>query len=549
MIRFLFLFPVLLFSFSATGQTLTDDQKEALTKRLMQYIPEGGPGGALGVIMDGKIVYENYGGLADLDAQRPIGPETVFNIASNGKQFTAICALQLAREGKIDLADDIRRYFPGLYPGVEEPITIHHLITHTSGVRDVYSLWSLQGVTWWKQTLNNRDALALLADQRELNFTSGSRHSYSNANYILLAELVAKASGKSFREYSSKLFADLGMTNSVFLDDHTQTMPTVARPYFNFDTWQTYDWLPDVVGDGAMFSTLPDQLRWESAVMNGTPNKASGELIAASQGLIDEAVTSYGYGLEHGKYRGVPVTFHDGSTGAWKASFMRFPEHNLAIVALNNSGKFGTQRLVYDVADILLEQAFTKPRFLKEPETVAEEIPLEELLGTYRNDNGFYFRFVSRNGKVFLERHERNPVEIELERGNVYHEIADEAFKQEFTRHEEGKLQVTAYYRSHAPYTLTRAESNWENYDYRGLNGSFRNDEVGLELSVRYQDNGKYLVEIFGDKLKGTLLSPDEMKVQNMKLTAVRNEAGVVNELRLKNGSRVLNLRCERVTK
>jgi CubicO group peptidase (beta-lactamase class C family) len=549
MLRFYFLLPILLLSFFISAQSLSEPVKEALTERLMKYIPEDAPGGALGVLINGKVVYEGYGGLADLDTKRPIGPETNFNIASCAKQFTAICALRLSQEGKIDLTDDIRKYFSELYPDVEEAITINHLLTHTSGVRDMNSLWSLQGITWWKHTMKNQDVLKLLADQKELNFTPGSQHNYSNSNYILLAELVAKVSGKSFREYSSELFAELGMTKTVFMDDHTMSLPNYARPYFSFDTWTTFDWLNDMVGDGALFSTLPDQLRWEATLMDHENGPVAEELLATSQAPIFPEVTTYGFGLERGEYRGLPVTYHEGSTGAWKASFIRFVEHDITIVAMNNSGKFGTQRLVYDVADLLLEEEFTAPRFLTEPATVAAEMPLEELLGTYRLSNGFYFRFVSRDGKVFLERHERNPVELELERGNVYHEIADPAFKQEFTRNERGELQVTAYYWAHAPYTLAKSNVDLMGYDYRAMNGSFQNDETGLAFSVKYQQEGRYQIVIGGKKMKGNLLGPDELLVDNYKLRAVRSEDGAVAELRLHDGNRIMNLRCTRVTK
>ncbi|MTB50669.1 serine hydrolase [Lewinella sp. W8] len=549
MLRFLFLFPILLISLLVSGQTLSDDQRAALTERLMKYIPEGGPGGALGVVMGGEVVYAGYGGLADLDTETPIGPETHFNIASCAKQFTALSVLRLAREGKLKLTDDIRQYFPELYPEVREPITVNHLLTHTSGIRDMNSLWSLQGVTWWQQTLNNQDVLKLLRSQQELNFPPGSQHNYSNSNYVLLAELVARVSGQSFREYTTELFTDLGMTNTVFMDDHTMKLPNLARPYFSFDTWTTYEWLSDMVGDGALFSTLPDQLRWEATLMRGQSEGVAKELLATSQAAIFPEVTGYGYGLERGKYRGLPITYHEGSTGAWKASFIRFVDHDLTIVAMNNSGKFGTQRLVYDAADMLLEEAFTAPRFLQEPASVAEEIPVDDLLGTYRLPSGFYFRFASRDAKVFLERHERNPVEIELERGNVYHEIADPAFKQEFTRNERGELQVTAYYWSHAPYTLTRSEIDLTDYDFRAMNGSFQNEETGLAFSVQHQAEGKYQIHLGGEKLKGRLLGPDELLVQNYKLRAVRAADGSITELRLGDGNRIMNLRCVRVTK
>lgn len=476
----------------------------------MADIPDGGPGGALGIILNGKLIYTKYAGLADLETKRVIDGNTRFNIASNAKQFTAIATLKLVREGKLSLEDDIRKYLPGLYPEIKAPITVASLINHTSGIRDVYNLWSFQGITWWKKSLDNDDALKLIKNQRELNFKSGSQRLYSNTNYILLAHLVAKVSGKSFRAYTDELFRELGMTSTNFVSNHKDMGPNIGRPYFNFDTWTTFKWRTDLHGDGSLFSSLEDQLAWEVAVQKGSARGLSTELMAESQQAVN-ADADYGFGLEHGAYRGVPVRWHDGSTGAWDASFIRFPEHKLTILASDNSGKFGTNLLVRAIADIVLQDTFTEEAYPTEPKVIGAEIPVEKLVGTYMTGSGFSFIFKLEDGKLILERDGRSDNELVLEAGNVYHQKFDPAFKQAFTWDEEKGMQVTAYYWAHSPYTLTRSKVDWQGYDFTGLEGKFYNDEVKVSFKVTYTEGQRYRIKSGKDEMRGKLYKRDRM--------------------------------------
>lgn len=126
---------------------LTPTQILRLDSIASQDVPPGAPGIATGIIEKGKIVYQKVFGFADLSDSSLITTDTRFNIASNGKQFTALAILILIDERKLSLTDDIRKYLPGIYPNLSSGITIENLLNHTSGIRDVYDLWSLQGLT------------------------------------------------------------------------------------------------------------------------------------------------------------------------------------------------------------------------------------------------------------------------------------------------------------------------------------------------------------------------------------------------------------------
>ncbi|MEM9022490.1 MAG: serine hydrolase domain-containing protein [Bacteroidota bacterium] len=396
-------------------------------------VPEGAPGVALGVVVDGKVVYEQYAGFANLKSEAPISGTSRFNIASNGKQFTALAVLLLAHEGKLALEDDIRQYFPELFPNIADTISIASLLHHTSGIRDYYSLHSLQGKVWWREKLDNQDVLDLIRQQEDLNFTPGSQHVYSNSNYILLAELVGKVSGQPFTEYTKSLFQQLGMPHTAFVSDYHDIAEPIARPYFNFKTWKGYDWTCSIHGDGNLFSTLPDQMRWEQVVQTGKAPGIPEAVLRQSQLLeADTSVTTYGYGLEFSTYRNLPYRYHEGGTGAWKAIMMRFPEQNMSLITLTNSGKVAPTYLANAAADGVLGFAKGSNDYPIAPSDPAPPATLEAVVGVYQTQSGYTYTLEQRDTSLFLLRNGRNDIRLVRESGHVFHQWNDPTFKQEF---------------------------------------------------------------------------------------------------------------------
>ncbi|HEY9117394.1 MAG TPA: serine hydrolase domain-containing protein, partial [Roseivirga sp.] len=200
-------------SCSQAQQSLTPIQKQQLEEIATQDVPENAPGIATAIIQNGRVIFKQYAGMADLSDSSIIGESTRFNIASNGKQFTALAVLSLIDNKQLKLSDDIRKWFPNLLPKVKDNITVQHLLNHTSGIRDFYDLMSLQGYTWWEVSWNNYDVLNLLEKQTDLNFEPGTKYLYSNSNYILLALLIEKVSKQSFVEYTNEMFKQLNMPN------------------------------------------------------------------------------------------------------------------------------------------------------------------------------------------------------------------------------------------------------------------------------------------------------------------------------------------------
>ncbi len=547
---------ILFFLFTMFAQNLmyaqiqtifSPEQLERLNDIAVQDVPKAAPGIATGIVQNGKIIYKKTAGFANLADSMLITDSTRFNIASNGKQFTALAILVLADEQKIRLTDDIRKYLPGLYPKIASTITIENLLNHTSGVRDVYDLWSLQGLTWWQQSFNNNDVLALIEKQQELNFKPGTKHLYSNSNYILLALLVEKVTGNSFVAFTNGLFKKLNMPHTCFENDYTNIRGSIAKAYFNFKTWTTYNWVWNVCGDGNIFSTLADQLEWEQVLQGKKQTGIKWRVLQKSQQLTDHStIKNYGYGLELGTYKGLSYSFHEGATGAWKATVIRFPGKKTAFVTLTNTGKCTPDKQTRQMADVVFNVQEDAKYFITQPVKAGNFVSDEDMTGTYQTDNNFTFQFEKRDSIVYLKRIGRNDVALEREAANILHQTFDHDFKQEFKRNAKGEMEVTAYYTSHAPYTLKKVNSNLEGFNYRALDGKYLNAETNVTLEMKYRDDKNYEVIVAKtDSTQGLLISPGKLLVDNYTVE-IEKSTGVPKTLLL-SGGRIEKVRFRRV--
>lgn len=503
--------------FGQNPNSLSVSQIKRLDEIATQDVPKNAPGIATGIVSNGRIVYEKVAGFADLTDSTLITKDSRFNIASNGKQFTALAILVLIDEKKIRLSDDIRKYLPTIYPKLNTKITIENLLTHTSGIRDVYDLWALQGFTWWKYTFSNKDVLQLIEKQEELNFKPSTNYLYSNTNYILLAMIVEKVTEKSFAAYTNDLFRKLNMPNTSFEDDYTKIRGPIAKAYFNFDTWKNYNWIWNVYGDGNIFSTLADQIRWEQILQGQVKCNIKRQIIEKSQQLTDNSsIKNYGYGLEFSIYKGINYTFHEGATGAWKATVIRFPSKKTSIITLTNTGKATPNTQTRQMADVVLNLKSNATYLVTKPTKIGNFVSEEDMIGLYQTDDNFTFQFEKRDSIMYLKRFGRNDVKLEREADNILHQTYDPDFKQEFKKNEKGEMTVTAYYTSHSPYTLTKYIYDWKGFNYQVLNGKFINSETYVSVEIKFINDKSYEVKI-GDKnsTKGLLISPTKLLVDN----------------------------------
>lgn len=317
------------------------------------------PGGALAVIQNGTIVYQKGYGMANLEHQIPIVPETVFYIGSVSKQFVAMCMLLLEEQGKLDLDVDIRTYLPE-FPDYGYAITSRNLIHHTSGIRDNLTLWELIGRSHLDE-IPESEIYELILRQEKLNFEPGTEYRYSNSCYFMMSLIIERITGQSLREYADEhIFSKLGMNNSFFGDDNRRIISKRASGYHEKEEGGIENMIMrfDLVGSGGLYSNVQDLFLWDQNFYNN-------KLGSRGQALIDDMLTNgrykdgsevdYAFALVNDEYRGLKTVSHSGALGGYRAHFLQFPDQQFSVIILSNVTTFAPGDKAYAVADILLK--------------------------------------------------------------------------------------------------------------------------------------------------------------------------------------------------
>jgi CubicO group peptidase (beta-lactamase class C family) len=342
------------------------------------------PGCALGISRDGAVVYARGYGMANLEHDAAISPESIFHVASISKQFAAFSVALLAADGKLSLDDEVQKHLPEV-PDFGQRVTIRHLMHHTSGLRDQ---WTLQNYAGWREddVITQADVLTMASRQRGLNFDPGAEYLYSNTGFTLLGAIVQRVSGLSLRQFTAaRIFAPLGMTRTHFHDDHTMIVRGRTSAYQPRPEGGYRISIPVFDTDGAtsLFTTVGDLLRWEQNFVDATVGgRALVDQAQVSGRLNDGTAAGYGWGLTVGTYRGVRSVGHSGADAGYRADVVRFPDHGLAIAAFCNLSTTNPNDLTRQVADELLPASALAP--LTTPVAVPGDA-LKGLAGVYWN--------------------------------------------------------------------------------------------------------------------------------------------------------------------
>jgi CubicO group peptidase (beta-lactamase class C family) len=322
----------------SAAQISFDSASRWVDSILVPFTVGRSPGCAVGVTRDGALAFERAYGLADVGRNIPLTPSTRFYVASLSKQFTAMSVVLLAQDGRLSLDDSVRRWVPEL-PSFGKTITIRHLLTHTSGLRDYMTLLAVSGWPTDGQ-LSERQFLDLIHRQRTLNFAPGDEFLYSNTGYALLGIIVKRASGESLRDFAAKrIFQPLGMTHTEFRDDHTEDIPNRAVGYEATEggVVETNPRI-DVVGDAGVFSTIEDLAKWEANFSDArVGGQAAIDAMTEPGRLNNGQKIPYGFALVLGEMRGMKTIAHSGAFGGFRTEFLRFPEVDIGVVTLCNT--------------------------------------------------------------------------------------------------------------------------------------------------------------------------------------------------------------------
>lgn len=331
-------------------EPLATDPEKRVDQLLSPFSGDDVPGAVVAVIRDGEVVHSQAVGMANLTFGIPFTRQTVSNIGSVSKQFTAFAVTRLAKSGVLSLDDDVREYFPEL-PDLGQTVTVRDLLRHTSGYREFLNLLAMSGRRLERGDYIDRDeVLDILQGQTALQDAPGSLFNYNNTAYALAALLVERVAGVPFPEWlEDNLFAPLGMRHTRLRSSTGEIIPNAADGYL-YGEEVPFRQAVDlgggggaVLGPGGIYTTVDDLALWIGNLHSGS---------VGGREVIEEMTTPqidapgedshYGLGLALERHRGLDLIEHGGADTAHRAQLLFYPEINAAVVTMSNHGGFSS---------------------------------------------------------------------------------------------------------------------------------------------------------------------------------------------------------------
>jgi CubicO group peptidase (beta-lactamase class C family) len=343
---------------AAVGETgRTDVRAQEIDSMLSKYFAPGEPGATVIVSQRGAILFRKAYGLANIEMNMPLRPEMSLRTGSVTKQFTAAAIMLLIEQGRLSVSDEIGKYFPQ-YPEQARHVTIEHLLTHTSGIRN-YTELAHFGAAMTKD-VSVDEAIAFFSEV-PMQFQPGQRFSYSNSNYFLLGAIIEKVSGMRYSDFmQQQIFQPLQMRSTVVetstspvssVVGYTQGRKGVARVNHYSMNWP--------FSAGALRTSVDDLVRWDSAITTGKLlGRVSWDSMAKDRPLNGGSHTGYGYGWFIRSLGGSHALEHGGDIGGFSADTWRFPKEELFVAVLtnNDSHEPAADSIAEKIAKILLRR-------------------------------------------------------------------------------------------------------------------------------------------------------------------------------------------------
>jgi len=362
------------------------------------------PGVEIFVKTKSNVLYHKAFGNSDIESDIKLEINSVYDIASVSKEFTAISILQLAERGQLELTDDVRKFIPE-FPTQENNITIENLLTHTSGIKRHTNIsWAENEAS--KQFKNSIDVINYFK-QDSLDFIPNTRHSYVNMNYILLGYIIEKVSGKTYEEYiRNNIFEPLNMSNTFFGIDG-QSITNKPKGYetenndFVLHRPHSYS---QSKGPGGIHSTAADLAKWYEGLTQFKIISKESLYKAWQPYKVNEIeLSNYGYGFYTDEKFGNFSVFHNGFIFGYSTSDLYFPEDDLLILVFSNISdinSINTNTIAFDVASVIYEDLKIK---------LDAEL-LDSYVGNYIMDKGFKIN-ISRKGLVLFISFDGGPAD------------------------------------------------------------------------------------------------------------------------------------------
>ena len=491
------------------------------------------PGCAVGVATDGKPVLAKAYGMADLEHDVRNTPDTIFEAGSVSKQFTAAAVLLLARDGKLSIDDPVKKYVPELPD--HPPLTIRHMLNHTSGLRDWGSVASISGWPRTTRVHTHAHVLDIVSRQKALNFLPGTRWSYSNTGFNLAAIIVSRVGGMSFSDFTrTRIFEPLGMRDTSWRDDHTRIVKRRAIAYDDEkDGFHTDMPFEQVYGNGGLLTTVGDLLKWNE---NFTAPKVGDASFVAEQQKVgtfnDGRPHDYAFGLMVGTYKAVRQIDHSGSTAGYRAHLARYPDQRLSVAVLCNVASGNATQAARAVADLYLGDRAKAPAPPRATYTLTSS-EAERIAGVYRNTiTGVPLTIARENNTLRVERGQ--PDGLNPQRGQALVATSATAFVtasgQKWEIDGRGAARVTDAFGTVDSYDRAPVAKR-STMQLAELAGTYVSDEAETTLTVALNGDSLVIKRRPDTTVKLTPVYADAFSAPQLGLVIFRRDAGRVTAL------------------
>lgn len=389
------------------GTTVANKMVAECDAIFQQAYTNNSPGAAILIAKGDKILYRKAFGMANLELNVKMKPESVFQLASITKQFTAVAIMMLVEQGKLSLKDSLSKFISDFPRGNE--ITVHHLLNHTSGIKSYTNLPEFRAKT--RLDMTPAEIIQFFKKQ-PLEFNPNEKYEYSNSGYLLLGYIIEQLSGVSYGEFIQKnIFDKLGMKQSYYADSY-KIIPNRASGYQLYEgNHENAEYMSTTIpyAAGSLMSTIDDMYLWSKAIHNNLLISESSKRIAFSNhSLTNGKPTNYGYGWAINEIAGISTIEHAGGINGFTTSGIYVPDSNIYSIVLTNidDGKGP------ETANIKIISALLGNPNKERPVVHLSESEMKKWVGAYQFED--VVRFITYDqGKLYSAREGGRPIQLE----------------------------------------------------------------------------------------------------------------------------------------
>lgn len=486
------------------------------------------PGCAVGINKQGKTLFNNAYGQANLEHSIPNKPSTRFYAASTTKQFTAVAVGMLVLEKKISLTDSIRKYVPEL-PSYADDITIDHIIHHTDGLRDYFTLLYFTG-RGYDDALSKPEILALIANQQKPNFKPGTEFLYANSGYLLLARVVEAAAKKSLSEFATeRIFEPLGMQDTKYVEDFTSLIPNRAEGYVKSGArWTSPRSRFSEIGPSGLVTTSTDLLKWLRGFYSGKLGKNLVDLVTSNARLEDGGAVNYGFGQFNQQYRGVKLLQHNGARPNYHSNLVYAPDLEIGIAVVCNNGSIDVIATSNEILKIVASDSI-QPQI----EVTVDPAVLSKLTGIYKFSESKLLSITSEGATLYAQATSQARYQIfPYSDYEYFYKVAD--IEVSFRADQYGYVNSLLVHQNGQDTFAARSEpTSDDEFETVTFEGKYFSRELNTTYDIYDEDGSSYLKLNYLDPITLVREGPDQYSFPGGRITVTRNEREVAIGLML----------------